>query len=61
MLHSVTISVKRMLKNPAFFYNECKITLRMPRSFIKNVKERKDRSGLLKKTGKERKDCSVLL
>ena len=29
-------------KNVTFFYKECKRTQRMPHSFIKNVKERKE-------------------
>ena len=45
--HSVTNNVERMLMNAAFFYKECKRSQRTPRSFIKNVKERKERCVLL--------------
>ena len=47
MPHSVTNNVERMLKNAAFFYKECKRSQKASRSFIKNVKECKDRSVLL--------------
>ena len=61
MLHSDIINLKRMLKNAVFFYyKECKRLQRMPRAFIMNVKERKDRFVVIKK-GKERKDRNVLL
>ena len=52
MLLSFLNNVKRMLKNAAFFYKECKKT---PHTFRKNVKERKDRSILLKRTEKNAK------
>ena len=35
--------MQKNAKNAAFFYKECKSTQKMPCSFIKNAKERKER------------------
>ena len=41
-----------MLKNAAFFSQECKRSQRTLRSFVKKIKQRKDRSVILKRTEK---------
>ena len=38
----MTYETKKITKKAAFFYEERKRTQRMPRSFIKNAKERKE-------------------
>ena len=43
----MTYKTKKNAKNAVFFYKEGKRTQRMPHSFIKNAKERKERSILL--------------
>ena len=67
MLHSVINNVKRMLKNAAFFYKECKDRKERKRaqrsvhSFYKEWKRTQRSERFFKKNGKERKDRSVLL